>query len=78
MRRRLLLTGTAAVLVGLSLRSNPAQSGPGASDILSVSGVSQDAAQPTLRPEHGHIARSRVDPTRAVKNAHEWASLRFG
>jgi len=38
----------------------------------------QDATQPTLRPEHGHIARSRSDPTRAVRSAAEWASLRFG
>jgi phytanoyl-CoA hydroxylase len=38
----------------------------------------QDATQPTLRPEHGHIARSRLDPARAVNGAAEWASLSFG
>lgn len=38
----------------------------------------QDAAQPTLRAESGHLARSRRDPERAVKNAAEWANLTFG
>lgn len=38
----------------------------------------QDAIQPTLRREHGHIARSRKDPSRAVKSAEEWAGLSFG
>jgi ectoine hydroxylase-related dioxygenase (phytanoyl-CoA dioxygenase family) len=37
----------------------------------------QDATQPTLRPEQGHIARSRCDPASVVKNAEEWASRSF-
>lgn len=38
----------------------------------------QDATQPTLRKENGHIARSRREPTQAVQNADHWASLYFG
>src|SRR5437870_695094 len=38
----------------------------------------QDATQPTLRAEHGHIARSRRDPASAVSSAAEWARLTFG
>ena len=37
----------------------------------------QDAGQPTLRKEEGHIARSRSNPDSAVKSADEWASLSF-
>jgi ectoine hydroxylase-related dioxygenase (phytanoyl-CoA dioxygenase family) len=37
----------------------------------------QDATQPTLRAERGHVARSHRDPASAVKNAAEWASLSF-
>ncbi|MCC7518968.1 MAG: phytanoyl-CoA dioxygenase family protein [Verrucomicrobiae bacterium] len=37
----------------------------------------QDATQPTLRKESGHIARSRRDPARAVANAAQWARLSF-
>jgi hypothetical protein len=35
----------------------------------------QDATQPTLRTEQGHIARSRAHPARAVHNAQQWAEL---
>jgi ectoine hydroxylase-related dioxygenase (phytanoyl-CoA dioxygenase family) len=38
----------------------------------------QDATQPTMRPEQGHIARSRSDPASAVKSAAEWVGLTFG
>ena len=38
----------------------------------------QDAAQPTMRPHHGHIARSNDNPSTAVKSAEEWARLSFG
>ena len=37
----------------------------------------QDARQPTLRKEEGHIARSSSNPNSAVKSADEWASLTF-
>lgn len=37
----------------------------------------QDADQPTLRDEIGHIARSRRHPESAVPSAAEWASLSF-
>lgn len=37
----------------------------------------QDAAQPTLRAERGHIARSRRTPASAVQSAAEWAGLSF-
>ncbi len=37
----------------------------------------QDARQPTLRKEEGHIARSSSNPDCAVKSADEWASLTF-
>lgn len=37
----------------------------------------QDATQPTLRKEEGHIARSRSNPDRAVKSADEWVNLTF-
>lgn len=38
----------------------------------------QDATQPTMRTECGHIARSRRDPASAVQSAEQWAGLRFG
>lgn len=38
----------------------------------------QDATQPTMRPESGHIARSRRHPGSAVQSAEEWARLTFG
>ena len=38
----------------------------------------QDARQPTLRKEEGHIARSSSQPASAVKSAEEWAGLTFG
>jgi phytanoyl-CoA hydroxylase len=38
----------------------------------------QDAAQSTLRAEHGHLARSRQWPGEVVKSAPHWAQLRFG
>jgi len=37
----------------------------------------QDARQPTLRKEEGHIARSHHNPESAVKSADEWANLTF-
>jgi hypothetical protein len=37
----------------------------------------QDATQPTLRAEHGHIARNRRQPHHAVADAEQWASLSF-
>jgi ectoine hydroxylase-related dioxygenase (phytanoyl-CoA dioxygenase family) len=37
----------------------------------------QDATQPTLRKENGHIARSQKHPERAVKSAEEWGGLTF-
>jgi phytanoyl-CoA hydroxylase len=44
----------------------------------------QDATQPTMRAERGHIARTRFadaphgDPASAVRSADEWAGLSFG
>jgi phytanoyl-CoA hydroxylase len=35
----------------------------------------QDATQPTLRKDQGHIARSRSNPSSAVQSAEEWAKL---
>jgi ectoine hydroxylase-related dioxygenase (phytanoyl-CoA dioxygenase family) len=37
----------------------------------------QDATQPTLRKENGHIARSRSHPEQAVQSPEQWASLSF-
>jgi len=37
----------------------------------------QDATQPTLRKENGHLARSRRQPAAAVPSAAQWASLSF-
>jgi len=37
----------------------------------------QDARQPTLRQDQGHIARSRSLPDSAVRSAEEWARLEF-
>jgi len=37
----------------------------------------QDATQPTLRREQGHIARSREHSASVVRSAEEWARLRF-
>lgn len=37
----------------------------------------QDARQPTLRKENGHLARSQQQPDAVVKSATEWASLSF-
>lgn len=37
----------------------------------------QDATQPTLRKENGHIARSRRDPSAAVQTPQQWASMSF-
>lgn len=37
----------------------------------------QDATQPTLRAEKGHLARSRENPTRVVHNAAQWSRLKF-
>ena len=37
----------------------------------------QDARQPTLREDQGHIARSRSRPASAVQSAEEWARLQF-
>lgn len=37
----------------------------------------QDATQPTLRKESGHLARSRRDPAHAVQDAAQWARLTF-
>jgi len=38
----------------------------------------QDATQPTLRAENGHIARSHREPAAAVQSAAEWAQRSFG
>jgi ectoine hydroxylase-related dioxygenase (phytanoyl-CoA dioxygenase family) len=38
----------------------------------------QDATQPTMRRENGHLARSLKRPEGVVRNAKEWASLSFG
>lgn len=37
----------------------------------------QDATQPTLRKENGHLARSRQQPASAVQSAAQWTSLSF-
>jgi ectoine hydroxylase-related dioxygenase (phytanoyl-CoA dioxygenase family) len=37
----------------------------------------QDATQPTLRQENGHIARSRSHPEQAVQSAAQWEKLTF-
>lgn len=37
----------------------------------------QDATQPTLRAQTGHLARSRRDPAAVVHNAEEWERLSF-
>jgi len=37
----------------------------------------QDATQPTLRKEKGHLARSRANPDAVVKSAAQWAQLSF-
>ncbi len=37
----------------------------------------QDATQSTLRPEKGHLIRSRAHPERAVQDAAHWARLKF-
>jgi phytanoyl-CoA hydroxylase len=37
----------------------------------------QDATQPTMRKESGHIARSRNHPETAVQSPQHWASLSF-
>jgi hypothetical protein len=37
----------------------------------------QDAEQPTLRPEQGHIVRSLVDMDQEVQSADEWAKASF-
>lgn len=37
----------------------------------------QDATQQTLRPESGHLARSRAHPERIVGDAQTWAGLSF-
>jgi len=37
----------------------------------------QDATQSTLRPEKGHIARSRTHPDQVVKSAQQWTELSF-
>ncbi len=38
----------------------------------------QDARQPTLRPEKGHLARSQADPGAVVSTAEQWANASFG
>ena len=35
----------------------------------------QDATQPTLRPQQGHLARSRAHPERVVRDAGQWTCL---
>jgi len=37
----------------------------------------QDAGQPTLRAFDGHLARSKRDPSAAVRSAEEWSGLVF-
>lgn len=37
----------------------------------------QDATQPTLRKENGHLARSRRQPDAVVQSAEQWATLSF-
>ena len=38
----------------------------------------QDATQPTLRKEEGHLARSRQHPERVVRDLEGWAAREFG
>jgi ectoine hydroxylase-related dioxygenase (phytanoyl-CoA dioxygenase family) len=38
----------------------------------------QDATQPTLRPQHGQLVRSRSRPHEAVRDAADWAGRTFG
>jgi ectoine hydroxylase-related dioxygenase (phytanoyl-CoA dioxygenase family) len=38
----------------------------------------QDATQPTLRKQNGHIARSHKNPAVAVQSPEQWANLTFG
>jgi len=38
----------------------------------------QDARQPTLRPERGHLARSQANPDGVVRTAEQWATASFG
>lgn len=37
----------------------------------------QDATQPTLRAQNGHLARSALSPDRVVRDAADWASRSF-
>lgn len=37
----------------------------------------EDARQPTMRDQEGHIARSRLDPSQAVQDAAHWSGLSF-
>ncbi len=37
----------------------------------------QDAAQPTMREQKGHLARSRKLPKQVVQNAADWAARKF-
>ena len=37
----------------------------------------QDAIQPTLRQEQGHLARSKLQPDNVVHNQLEWLNLSF-
>lgn len=37
----------------------------------------QDATQPTLRRQHGHLARSTAQPELVVRDASQWANLMF-
>jgi ectoine hydroxylase-related dioxygenase (phytanoyl-CoA dioxygenase family) len=37
----------------------------------------QDATQPTMRTQQGHIARSRKNPESAVRGAGQWGQLSF-
>jgi phytanoyl-CoA hydroxylase len=37
----------------------------------------QDATQPTMRREHGHLARSRAHPEQTVTSGEQWAGLSF-
>lgn len=37
-----------------------------------------DATQPTLRPQKGHMARSRRNPSSAVRDGQQWETLTLG
>lgn len=37
----------------------------------------QDASQPTLRPESGHLARSQANPDGVISTAEQWANASF-